>query len=83
MCASGTYSCGTCVYESPLPACYQPSATPPVCASGTANKGTCTTPCSGSMSGVCTMLSDAGKTEGCVCIAGSAGNVWTCATQWW
>jgi hypothetical protein len=32
---------------------------------------------------VCTMLSDAGKTEGCVCIAGSAGNVWTCATQWW
>jgi hypothetical protein len=32
---------------------------------------------------VCTIVTDAGKTDGCVCIAGSAGNVWTCQTQWW
>jgi hypothetical protein len=83
-CTAGTYNCATCVYQSPLPACYQPGATPAMCAAGTANKGACTTPCTGTgTGGVCTIVTDAAKTDGCVCIAGSSGNVWTCATQWW
>jgi hypothetical protein len=32
---------------------------------------------------LCTIQSDAGKTQGCVCISAGSGNVWTCATQWW
>jgi hypothetical protein len=84
LCQTGVYQCQACVYESPLPTCYQPSATPPACAAGTVNKGTCTTPCTtGTGNDVCTMTSDAGKAQGCVCVQASAGPVWTCATQWW
>jgi hypothetical protein len=32
---------------------------------------------------VCTLTTDAGKVDGCVCVAGAAANVWTCQTQWW
>jgi hypothetical protein len=29
-------------------------------------------------------MSDAGKVQGCVCVANSAGSTqYTCATQWW
>src|SRR5579872_840960 len=85
-CTAGTYNCGTCVYESPLPGCYQAAASPaPVaCAAGTVNKGSCTSPCSDAgTSGVCNIVGDAGKTQGRVCVPGGAGDVWTCATQWW
>ena len=84
-CNAGVYTCADCVYESPLPSCYMPaSATPPACPAGAANKASCTAPCSGSgTDGVCAMVSDAGKAQGCVCVAGSSANVWTCATQWW
>jgi hypothetical protein len=82
---SDVYECADCVYESPLPACFTPSATPPACAAGVANEGACATPCSGSGTGndVCTLLVDGGKTDGCVCVQGATSPAWTCATQWW
>lgn len=85
LCQTGVYQCQACIYQMPLPGCYQPSATPPACDPTTADKGTCTTPCSGNGTGndVCTIMSDAGKLEGCVCIQESTGPTWTCATQWW
>ncbi len=82
-CNTGTmvYNCQPCAYPSPLPSCYAPSSTtPPACAAGVADKTACTTPCSG----VCTLQSDAGKTQGCVCVMLASGtSQWTCATQWW
>jgi hypothetical protein len=73
------------MYESPLPGCYQPVASPAGCPAGTADKTACTTPCSGAGTGndVCTITTDAGKLDGCVCIMGSSGPVWTCQTSWW
>jgi hypothetical protein len=84
-CMTGVYQCGSCVYESPLPGCYVESATPPACDATVVDKGTCTTPCSGAGTGndVCAMITDAGKSAGCVCIQGSTGPVWTCATLPW
>jgi hypothetical protein len=84
VCQVGVYQCQACVYESPLPTCYQPSAAPPTCGQTTVDQGPCTTPCTtGTGDDVCTLMSDAGKLEGCVCIMGAAGPVWTCATLWW
>ncbi len=82
---TGVYTCGTCVYESPLPGCYVISATASACAAGVADKLPCTTPCAGDGTGndVCTLVTDAGKQDGCVCITGSSGPVWTCATLPW
>jgi hypothetical protein len=83
-CTAGVYQCGNCAYISPLPACYVESATPSACEAGVADKGACTTVCPPSTGNdVCTMTTDAGKNDGCVCIAGAAGNVWTCATLPW
>lgn len=80
------YNCLACVYPQPLPACYQPALgdaglpSPPACATGVADKVACTTPCSG----VCTILTDGGKTDGCVCVALSTGlTQWSCQTRWW
>lgn len=73
------YTCQACAYPTPLPACYMPAATPPACASGVADGVACTTPCSG----VCTLITDAGKVDGCVCVQGSGSAAWSCATQWW
>jgi hypothetical protein len=79
-CNGSVYNCALCAYPSPLPACYQPaSTTPPACASGVASGAACISPCSG----VCTMTTDAGKTDGCVCVMGSSSSKWSCATQWW
>lgn len=85
ICQTGVYQCQTCNYETPTPGCYVPSATPATCPSTTVDKGACTTPCSGNGTGndVCTITTDANKLEGCVCIMGSTGPIWTCATQWW
>jgi hypothetical protein len=83
-CTAGVYDCGACAYESPLPLCYQASATASMCAGGVADKLPCTTPCTtGTGNDVCTTISDAGKAEDCVCIMASTGNVWTCATSPW
>lgn len=85
-CTAGTYVCADCSYIDPLPACYVESATPLPCEAGVADKLACSTPCTtGTSTGndVCTTVSDAGKSEGCVCITGSAGDVWTCATLPW
>jgi hypothetical protein len=84
-CMTGVYQCSGCVYESPLPGCYVESATPAACDSTVVDKGACTTPCTGNGTGndVCTMMTDAGKSVGCVCIQGSMGPVWTCATLPW
>jgi hypothetical protein len=83
-CMTGVYQCGACDYEAPLPLCYQESATPAACDVSVADKLPCTTPCTtGTGNDVCTATSDAGKAEGCVCITGSKGNVWTCATTPW
>ncbi len=80
---AGTYLCGQCQYPQPLPACYAPAtnagvADPPACASGVADKVACTAACSG----VCTVMSDAGKLEGCVCVQLTTLE-WSCQTQWW
>ena len=83
-CTSGVYQCADCGHIAPLPACYVESMTPPACAADVADKLACSTPCPPSTGNdVCTTVSDAGKSEGCVCIAGSAGDVWTCATLPW
>jgi hypothetical protein len=84
-CNQGTmvYNCADCVYETPLPACYMPAATVPACAAGTADKASCTTICAGTASGICTITTDAGKTDGCVCVMGASAPQWTCQTQWW
>jgi hypothetical protein len=83
--SAGVYTCASCVYQSPLPGCYQPSATPPACAAGAADKTACMTPCSGNGTGndVCTLTTDAGKVDGCVCVQSKTGPLWTCQTQWW
>ena len=84
--SSGVWTCGSCSYVTPLPACYQPSASPSACAATVADKNPCTTPCSGNGTGndVCTLTTDAGKSDGCVCIVGNMGTpVWTCQTRWW
>jgi hypothetical protein len=79
------YNCLACVYPQPLPACYQPVldagvAAPPPCAAGIADKVACTTTCNG----VCTIQTDAGKTDGCVCVMLSTGATqYTCQTKWW
>jgi hypothetical protein len=65
-----------------LPTCYA-ATSPPACASGVVDGAACTTPCSGGASGVCTVPTDAGKTDGCVCVQGSSSSKWSCATQWW
>jgi len=81
-CNTGTmvYTCQSCVYQQPLPSCYAAGATPAACGADVASKVACTTLCGG----VCTQLSDAGKTQGCVCVTNSAGaSEYTCATQWW
>ena len=83
---SGVWTCGSCAYESPLPGCYQPAASPMACDSTVADKNPCTTPCSGNGTGndVCTLTTDAGKSDGCVCIVGNMSTpVWTCQTRWW
>jgi hypothetical protein len=85
-CNVGTlvYNCLDCVYEAPLPACYTAPATPaPACPAGTTNGASCTTVCSGTASGVCTLTTDAGKVDGCVCVMGTTAPSWACATQWW
>lgn len=83
-CTTGVYQCADCSYISPLPLCYQQSATAPACEAGVADKLPCGTPCTtGTGNDVCLTTSDAGKSEGCVCITGGAGNVWTCATVPW
>jgi hypothetical protein len=85
-CNQGTmvYNCLDCAYETPLPACYAPPATAvPACAAGTADKASCTTICAGTASGICTITTDAGKTDGCVCVMGASAPQWTCQTQWW
>jgi hypothetical protein len=73
------YNCQMCAYPNPLPMCYAPAPTPPACVSGVADGVACTTPCGG----VCTLVTDAGKTDGCVCVQGSSSTKWSCATQWW
>jgi hypothetical protein len=73
------YNCQTCSYPNPLPSCYQPGASPQTCASGVVNGAACATACGT----VCTQVTDAGKTDGCVCIQLSSGTQWTCATRWW
>jgi hypothetical protein len=79
------YNCLSCVYAQPLPACYQPALdaglpSPPACAPGVADRVTCATPCNG----VCTIQTDAAKTDGCVCVQLSTGiTQWTCQTRWW
>jgi len=84
-CTGGTYVCSDCVYETPLPGCYMAPLSPPACAAGVADKATCTAVCMDSSDGadVCQIVSDAGKAEGCVCITGATGPVWTCATLPW
>ena len=83
-CTSGVYQCADCDYIDPLPTCYVEGMTPPACAADVADKLPCSTPCPPSTGNdVCTTVSDAGKSEGCVCITGSAGDVWTCATLPW
>lgn len=83
-CMTGVYQCANCNYLPTLPLCYMESATPSVCEAGTADKLACTTPCTtGTGNDVCTLTTDAGKSDGCVCIVGSTGNVWTCATLPW
>jgi hypothetical protein len=83
-----TYLCAACMYPQPLmPACYAPPldagiADPPPCAAGVADKGACTPACSGNTSGICTITTDAGKVDGCVCVQ-LATTQWTCQTQWW
>ena len=72
------YNCQNCMYPTALPACYQPAATPPACTSGVADGVACATPCGG----VCTLVVDGGKTDGCVCVQ-STSPTWSCATQWW
>jgi hypothetical protein len=81
---SGVYLCQACIYESPLPGCYQPAASPPSCAAGVVDTVQCTTPCSGTGTGndVCTLMTDAGKLDGCVCIQGPTAPIWTCQTSW-
>jgi hypothetical protein len=69
-----------CAYPNPLPQCYRPSGTQaPACASGVSDGTACSTPCSG----FCAITTDAGKTDGCVCVMGSSSSTWSCATQWW
>jgi hypothetical protein len=83
-CTAGTYVCADCSYISPLPLCYQEANPAPTCEAGVADKLPCGTPCTtGTGNDVCSTVSDAGKTEGCVCITGGGGNVWTCATTPW
>ena len=73
------YNCQQCAYPNPLPQCYRPSGAPPPCASGVGDGASCNSPCGG----VCTISTDAGKTDGCVCVMGSSNSSWSCATQWW
>jgi len=82
--ASGVYICQSCVYETPIPGCYVPSATPTNCPA-VVDGTPCTTVCTGNGTGndVCTRTTSAGKTEGCVCVQGKDGPTWTCATSWW
>ncbi|HXX68669.1 MAG TPA: hypothetical protein VEK07_15885 [Polyangiaceae bacterium] len=86
--AGGIYTCADCAYLSPEPACYQYAVGgPPACATdaGTvADKMPCTAPCvGGTSSGVCTIVTDAGSTQGCVCVPNSSGaDIWTCQTLW-
>jgi hypothetical protein len=86
---AGVYECADCAYETTIPACYVPAATPPACATGVANEVACTAACSASTTtppGPCTITTDAGKLDGCVCVMESttaAGPVWSCATEWW
>lgn len=85
-CTTGVYQCANCAYISPLPGCYVEATPAPTCEAGVADKLPCGTACTGMGTGndVCSIVSDAGKTEGCVCITGGAGtNVWTCATTPW
>jgi hypothetical protein len=83
-CSVGVYECAVCVYETPLAACYQPAATPPACAMDVGDKLACGTVCTGSGGpGPCTIITDTGRQDGCVCIMGSTAQVWTCATEWW
>jgi hypothetical protein len=81
-----TYLCAACQYPQPLPPCYAPPATGPVpaCAAGVADKVPCTTTCDGNTTGaLCTIGTDAGKTQGCVCVQLTSSAQWTCQTQWW
>jgi hypothetical protein len=81
----GVYNCAACAYESPLPACESAPPAMAMCLTGTENGNECTTPCEGgSVSGVCTIVTDGGKMDGCVCIERAADQiVWSCAAQWW
>jgi hypothetical protein len=86
--AGGVYKCADCAYLSPEPACYQyAEGGPPACALDAGvvgDKLACTTPCvGGTTSGVCTLVTDAGSTQGCVCVPNAAGaSIWTCQTLW-
>lgn len=86
--AGGVYTCADCAYLAPEPACYRyAEGGPPACvldAGAVGDKLPCTTPCvGGSSSGVCTVVTDAGSTQGCVCVPNSSGaDIWTCQTLW-